>query len=301
MIVDHYPFFEFPCDSACMQQNSWCVCRNSIISFMLCIALVPPPRHQHLRYFHYCSGYKCLIVGGISLSYSKFQIGEVELLWLIILQFSLIMLQKLWNLPHAYKNNPLYSSQYIRGYLDLDLYLKFVYSFSWQISFSLIMLQKLWNLPHAYENNPLYSSQYIRGYLDLDLYLKFVYSFSWQISFPEDLNLLELIVITGSVAVIKTFHNSLYLQLCEYLQKSMTVENLNMHLFARYFQCSESELPKKLSLDCPSLRVKRVAQQLYEEGLVVDAGSLLLKLQDFHPTVSTLNGAVTFIRKLFSN
>ncbi|XP_064390924.1 NBAS subunit of NRZ tethering complex-like isoform X2 [Halichondria panicea] len=122
-----------------------------------------------------------------------------------------------------------------------------------------------------------------------------------DISFPEDLNLLELIVITGSVAVIKTFHNSLYLQLCEYLQKSMTVENLNMHLFARYFQCSESELPKKLSLDCPSLRVKRVAQQLYEEGLVVDAGSLLLKLQDFHPTVSTLNGAVTFIRKLFSN
>ena len=81
----------------------------------------------------------------------------------------------------------------------------------------------------------------------------------------------------------------------------MTVKNLNMHLFARYFQCSESELPNKLSLDCPSLRVKRVAQQLYEEGLVVDAGSLLIKLQDFHPTVSTLNGAVTFIRKLFSN
>ncbi len=61
-----------------------------------------------------------------------------------------------------------------------------------------------------YENNPLYNfivDNYIRGYLDLDYinpYLKFVFSFS------EDL--LELIiVITGSVAVIKTFHNSLYL------------------------------------------------------------------------------------------
>ncbi len=76
-----------------------------------------------------------------------------------------------------------------------------------------------------------------------------------------------------------------------------------MQLFARYFQCSKSELPNQLSLDSPSLRVRRVAQQLYEEGLVVDAGSLLLKLQDFHPTLNaavvTLHSQTIF--KLVSN
>ena len=50
-----------------------------------------------------------------------------------------------------------------------------------------------------------------------------------------------------------------------------------------------------------TVRVRRVAQQLYEEGLVVDAGSLLLKLQDFHPTVSTLNAAVVTFANYFQS
>ncbi len=110
---------------------------------------------------------------------------------------------------------------------------------------------------------------------------------------------MELIISSNTVVVFKQLNFSLYLQLCEHLKTSVTIDIVNKHLFTRYLQCSESELPNKLCFDSPAVRVKRVAHQLYKEGLVLEAGSLLLKLQAFHPTVSTLNGAVAYARKLF--
>ncbi len=64
IMVDHYPLFEFPCDSAfCMQQNKNMfimiiiindnVCIKASYCIALCyVALAPPPRRQHQRCFH---------------------------------------------------------------------------------------------------------------------------------------------------------------------------------------------------------------------------------------------------------
>ena len=57
---------------------------------------------------------------------------------------------------------------------------------------------------------------------------------------------------------------------------------------------------ERLDLDCPSQRVKKVAQQLYREGIVIEAGSLLLHMQDFHSGIATMNDAVGYIGRLFS-
>ncbi len=116
---------------------------------------------------------------------------------------------------------------------------------------------------------------------------------------PTDLNLLELIIATKTAAIFKQLNTNLYQQFCEHLKKSVNIASLNKHLFTRYFQCSELELPSKLSVDSLAVRVKGVAHQLYKEGLVLDAGSLLFKLQAFHPTISTFNGAVAYAHKLF--
>ena len=44
-----------------------------------------------------------------------------------------------------------------------------------------------------------------------------------------------------------------------------------------------------------------VAKQLRDGGLIMEAGSLVLSAQQFHPTLMALNNAVSFVGKLFSN
>ena len=112
---------------------------------------------------------------------------------------------------------------------------------------------------------------------------------------------MELILATQCVATVKRLHSYLYHQVCEYLRSPVSVQDLNIRLFTRLFKCAESELGSKLDAECLSARVKKVAHQLYEEGFVIEAGSLLLKLQDFHSTIASLNTAVAYSRKLFSS
>ncbi len=89
----------------------------------------------------------------------------------------------------------------------------------------------------------------------------------------------------------------MYIQLCKYLRNPVTVLELNARLFTRLLQCSETELKDKLNVDCLSARVKKIAHQLYKEGLVIDAGSLLAQLQDFRVGVGTLNDAIGYVQR----
>jgi len=86
-----------------------------------------------------------------------------------------------------------------------------------------------------------------------------------------------------------------YPPLCEYLKNPLSSCRLNMRLFARLLCCSEDEVSKKLSLDNPAQRVRKVATQLQSAGLKIEAGSLLISTQVFHPGLATLNSALAYI------
>ena len=95
---------------------------------------------------------------------------------------------------------------------------------------------------------------------------------------------------------------SLYSDLLNYV-KNPTLETkaLTVSLFSRLLHCSEVELEETLHLDNPAKRVMLVAKQLRDGGLIMEAGSLVLSAQQFHPTLMALNNAVSFVGKLFSN
>ena len=124
--------------------------------------------------------------------------------------------------------------------------------------------------------------------------------FSTQLDVPNDPDLLELIIVTDNTTIIRNSHPPLYSQICEHLKTAPSISNLNDQLFARVLKCSKSEVRERLDLDCPSQRVKRVAKQLYEEGFIIEAGSVVIHMQDFHSGVQTMNDAIGYIGRLFS-
>ena len=121
-----------------------------------------------------------------------------------------------------------------------------------------------------------------------------------QVDVPNDPDLLELIIVTDNTAIIRNIHPPLYSQLCEYLKTSSSISNLNDQLFARLLKCPKSEVRERLDLYCPSQRVQRVAKQLYEEGFLIEAGSVVLRMQDFHSGLQTMNDAIGYIGRLFT-
>lgn len=111
-------------------------------------------------------------------------------------------------------------------------------------------------------------------------------------------DLLELVIITGSVVLIHKVHPLFYTHLCKYMKTSSSSSAFHRLLFMRLLNCSESEINERLSLNSPSHRVRKLTQLLYEEGLLLEAGSLLLVMQEFHDGIKTMNDAVRCAQRL---
>ena len=101
----------------------------------------------------------------------------------------------------------------------------------------------------------------------------------------------------GQVPVV--CESSLYPLLCVYLKDPGAAGLPSLPLFAKLLKCSEEEASAKLSLATPAERVRRVAGQLYSAGLRVEAGSLILLAQVFHPGLQTVNSGLEFLSRLF--
>ena len=97
------------------------------------------------------------------------------------------------------------------------------------------------------------------------------------------------------VSVITT--TPLYPVLCKYLQCSIT-GSLNTEFFARLLHCPKSQIQERSALLAPAKRLQKVVKQLYEADFVVEAGSLFLSAQFFHPGLQTVNTALGFVDRL---
>ena len=89
----------------------------------------------------------------------------------------------------------------------------------------------------------------------------------------------------------------IYPVLCKYLQCSIT-GSLNAEFFARLLHCSKGQIQEVLALSAPAKRLQKVARQLYEADFMVEAGSLFLSAQCFHPGLQTVNTALGFVDRL---
>ena len=87
--------------------------------------------------------------------------------------------------------------------------------------------------------------------------------------------------------------------LSQYLRDSSEKEP-NLALFARLLHCPEDEVLDKLGFRDRAGRVKKVAQQLYDGGYVMEAGAILVSSQSFHSAVSTLSDSLAYVTAMFS-
>ena len=117
---------------------------------------------------------------------------------------------------------------------------------------------------------------------------------------PVDDDLLELLLHRNKVLELRLNKHPLYRHLCSYIQ-APSGGLLQKRLFARLLQCSEEEVDKKLCLHDKSERVKAFAEQLYQGGFSVEAGSLLLTSLGFHRELLTVTDSLAFVKNLFSS
>jgi hypothetical protein len=96
-----------------------------------------------------------------------------------------------------------------------------------------------------------------------------------------------------------TTNGFLYSHLCDHI-KSPSMVAVDRPFFARALQCTEDEVTERLLLENRSGRVRSVAEQLYNGGFVMDAGTLLISSQSFHRELLTLNDALAYAKRLFS-
>ena len=131
-----------------------------------------------------------------------------------------------------------------------------------------------------------------QGGINLHVYdASFTHQGALQI--PCDAALFELIILKEQVSAIS--NTPVYPPLCEYLKNPSQFSSQNTRLFARLLCCSEDDVSEKLATENPAQRVKNVATQLHNAGLRMEAGSLVLSAQVFHPALATMNSALAYI------
>lgn len=111
-----------------------------------------------------------------------------------------------------------------------------------------------------------------------------------------DTDILELIMLKKQV--LQLFHSTLYVNLCRHLQNppSPSESSINYTLFSNIMKCEERDVDEKLLNSSPSEKVKHVSEVLCASGLIVEASSLLLVAQHFHPCLCSLNTALAYIK-----
>ena len=111
-----------------------------------------------------------------------------------------------------------------------------------------------------------------------------------------DADLLELVIVKEKLSVITM--TPLYPVLCKYLQCPNITGNLNTELFARLLHCPISQIQETLALSTPAKRLQKVVKQLCNADFKIEAGSLFLSAQLFHPGLQTMNTALGFMDRL---
>lgn len=109
---------------------------------------------------------------------------------------------------------------------------------------------------------------------------------------------MELLVYREKALVLRRQGSVLYPHLYKHLKDSHG--DPDKALFARLLRCSDSEVVEGLGLQDRAKRVRGVAQQLYDGGFVMEAGSLLLASQSFHRELATLSDSLVYVKRLFS-
>lgn len=105
-----------------------------------------------------------------------------------------------------------------------------------------------------------------------------------------DADLLELVLVRGQLPALR--ETVLYPALCSQLEHPGTTPPPNTLLFARLLQCPHGEVGGRLQWESPGAKVKKTVGQLYSVGMTVEAGSLVLSSQGFHPGLRTVNTAM---------
>ena len=110
---------------------------------------------------------------------------------------------------------------------------------------------------------------------------------------------MELVICCDQVHYI--VNTPLYPSLHRYLltDKSSNSDSLTLPLFAVLLHCPEEQVEQALKLHQPMERVKAVAEQLYNHGYWLEAGTLLLRSHRTHPALITTGNAVSMLHKLF--
>ena len=80
--------------------------------------------------------------------------------------------------------------------------------------------------------------------------------------------------------------------------KAPSAPTLSKNLFSRLLHCSEAEVSGTLCLDSPAKRLNDVVHQVQSFGLIMEAGSVLLRSHSPHPAVTTLNNALEYLKKI---
>ena len=111
---------------------------------------------------------------------------------------------------------------------------------------------------------------------------------------------MELLLYRNTIVHLRTSGSFLYSRVYSYL-RSPSAAQPDKIFFARLFRCPENEVMERLLLTSKAQRVRGVARQLYDSGFVMDAGALLVSTQSFHRELTTLNDALAYATKLFSN
>ena len=96
----------------------------------------------------------------------------------------------------------------------------------------------------------------------------------------------------------KLINTPIYSFVCSHLC-NLPSDDLNDELLSRLLCCSEGELKDHLCLSSLSRRLNKTAKELEDAGLTIEAGSLLLLVQESHPLVKTVNNAFQIVKKQF--
>ena len=96
----------------------------------------------------------------------------------------------------------------------------------------------------------------------------------------------------------KLINTPIYSLVCSHL-RNLPSDDLNDELLSRLLCCSERELKDHLCLSSLSRRLNETAIELEDAGLTIEAGSLLLLVQESHPLVKTVNNAFQIVKKQF--
>ncbi len=123
--------------------------------------------------------------------------------------------------------------------------------------------------------------------------------YQWQVAHTKllDSDLLELILLRGQLPAVR--ETAIFPALCSWLRHPDQASQPSALLFARLLQCPLGEVADRMMWSALGAKVKKTAGQLHSAGMMIEAGSIVLMSQDFHPGLQTVNGSIDLLCHFF--